>query len=253
MKPQTGVTLIELTVVLLILMALAGVVIPYVSGTSSTALCNATDVTMQNVKKVIMERYYLDTLGRFPSDRYAADYNLKYLFIRDDGLDNNNNGRIDRVTNGGTDIDTEDAWQPFNADTQLGWRSAYLQSGLNLGTVPYLIANLGASFQDAPNHVNANLTNIDIVILDGWGRPIILQVSNCSAWGVVVTGTTLCARLISAGAGIGVGLSDTVINATIDTPINGHRNIAIGSSDDRILYLNAPTPTVDVNPSCNAN
>ena len=62
-KQQTGVTLLELTVVLLVLVALAGVAIPYLGGTSSTALCNATDVTMQNVKKAIMERYYLDTLG----------------------------------------------------------------------------------------------------------------------------------------------------------------------------------------------
>lgn len=111
-RKQIGVTLIELTVVLLILIALAGVVTPYISGTSSTALCNATDVTMQNIKKVIMERYYLDTLGYFPKDTKdltVNDYDLKYLFTKPSAPD----------------------WQLFDSETQLGWRGPYLQNGVN--------------------------------------------------------------------------------------------------------------------------
>jgi len=47
-------TLIELRVVMLILIALAGLALPYVSGTTSKALCDATNVSMANIKKVIM-------------------------------------------------------------------------------------------------------------------------------------------------------------------------------------------------------
>ena len=42
-KKQCGVTLLELTVVLLILIALAGLAVPYVGGTAGKALCDADD------------------------------------------------------------------------------------------------------------------------------------------------------------------------------------------------------------------
>lgn len=224
---ETGVTLIELTVVLLILVALAGVAIPYISGTSSAALCRATDVTMQNVKKVIMERYYLDTLGHFPVSKTAgvvgSDYNLKYLFYA-----------------GG--------WNLFDPATQIGWRGNYLQGGITLTNGEnYSATNLHNSFRDwglAPNnHVNDNLTNGDTVILDGWGRPLILQVYPDLSGNLI-------ARLVSAGSGNGVGLIDNNNNplAEINTLIGQPRN-----SDDRILYLNAPTPAADVNPPCDEN
>lgn len=215
-RKQIGITLIELTVVLLVLVALAGVVIPYVGGTSSAALCNATDVTMQNIKKVIMERYYLDTLGHFPVSKTAGvvgnDYNLKYLFEA-----------------GG--------WDAFNPETQIGWRGSYLQNGIKLGSGQYLVGNLDSSFKDATvapnNHVHTDFTNIDTVVLDGWGRPLIIQVKNNGD-----------AKLVSAGAGSGLAINE----AAIDTLINGTR-----TNDDRILYLNAPTPATDVNPPCNEN
>ena len=87
--------------------------------------------------------------------------------------------------------------------------------------------------------------------MDAWGRPIILQVTdNCNDWGIT-TVSGQCARLVSAGPFGGLGLG----NADIDTQIlddattltvdEQHRQ-----NDDRILYLNAPTPAQDVNPSC---
>jgi prepilin-type N-terminal cleavage/methylation domain-containing protein len=221
MQKQSGVTLIELTVVLLILVALAGLAIPYMSGTSSAALCKATDITMQNVKKVIMERYYLDTLGYFPKDTKdaVANYNLRYLFTKP------------------TD------WNLFDPATQTGWRGNYLQGGITLGSGQYIAGNLDVSFRDtntipptATPHVNADVANTDTVILDGWGRPLIIQVDTTNP-------NAFVAKLVSAGAGNGLGIGD----ASIETQINGGRQ---PGSDDRILYLNAATPTADINPSC---
>lgn len=234
-KKQSGVTLIELTVVLLILVALAGVVVPYIGGTSSAALCKATDLTMQNVKKVIMERYYLDTLGFFPkgTKNSADNYSLKYLFTKP----------------------SDAAWQSFDLNSQTGWRGPYLNNGITLcadahPTYPcnesaiYKVSKLtGTTFENTA-YVSNNTAFAagDIIVLDGWGRPLILQVYPDSS-------NNLIARLVSAGAGNGVGLVDKYgsLLADIETKITDTTR----KGDDRILYLNAPA--TDVNPSCDEN
>ena len=116
---------------------------------------------------------------------------------------------------------------------QRGWRGPYLQGGIALNATD--ASNLRSSFKDSsstPNHhVHVDLANDDNVILDSWGRPIVIQNSPSGF------------RLVSAGPGFGLGIGD----ADIETPINGNRP---SGSDDRILYLNAPTPASDVNPGC---
>ncbi|NOR69396.1 MAG: prepilin-type N-terminal cleavage/methylation domain-containing protein [Methylomarinum sp.] len=226
---QRGMTLIELTVVLLILVALAGLAIPYVSGTSSKALCDATDISMANIKKVIMDRYYLDTLGKFPATEGGIDYSLNYL-----------------MTSGG--------WPNFDPDSQIGWRGPYLQGAITLGTTN--ISILDNSFQDisaAPNHhVNKDFVANDFAVFDGWGRPIVIQVTDdCDNWEITSMSGQQCARLVSAGPFGGLGIGNAAIDTQIlndtstPTVLEQHRQ-----NDDRILYLNAPTPAQDVNPSC---
>ena len=200
-KKQCGVTLLELTVVLLILIALAGLAVPYVGGTAGKALCDATDVTMANVKRTIMDRYYLDTLGAYPVSAGGADYSLKYLFI--------SGGRPD-----------------YDPDTQVGWRGPYLTNSAILAFEADLMTNLASA---AGTYVHSAFADGDAVVLDAWGRPIVLQVNGSVA------------RLVSAGPGSGLGIS----GADIDTGITDNRQ-----ADDRILYLNAPTPAADVNPRC---
>jgi hypothetical protein len=75
------------------------------------------------------------------------------------------------------------------------------------------------------------------VILDGWGRPIIIQVHN--SYG---------ARLVSAGPGQGLGLRDEHQNlqAQLETKIGD----AVPQGDDRILNLQGSTPA---NTSCDSS
>jgi type II secretory pathway pseudopilin PulG len=224
-KPtQSGMTLIELTVVLLVLIALAGLVVPYMGGTSSKALCDATELTMQNLKKIIMEQYFLDTLGYFPKDTKAGtNYNLRYLIEKPQD-----------AANGG--------WDRYDPETAVGWRGPYVQNGVTLSTNP------DASFQNA-NAVHDNIIANQSQLLDAWGRPLILQVpsqTTCdNLTGRSPTKAYECARLVSAGSGSSLGIGEATLDTVIDddpiTPvIEAARNF-----DDRILYLHIPTPAND--------
>ena len=76
------------------------------------------------------------------------------------------------------------------------------------------------------------MNKVLLIILDGWGRPIIIQKHATNGF-----------RLISAGPGSGVGIN----NADIDTAITSNKGV-----DDRVLYLNSATPSVDVNIPCDS-
>jgi len=225
---QKGMTLIELTVVLLILVALAGLALPYVSGTSRKALCDATDISMMNIKKVIMEQYYLDTLGNFPVTKGGSDYSLNYLF-------------------------TAGSWQPFDLDSQVGWRGVYLQGGVLLDAS--MVSALSSNFKNT-KFTKETFSAGKTIVMDAWGRPIILQVpavAECKAIFSLASDPVegYCARLVSVGAGNGLGLAaadiDTYItdDASTTTITEGHL-----MGDDRMLYLQAPTPAEDINTPC---
>ena len=86
--------------------------------------------------------------------------------------------------------------------------------------------------------------------MDSWGRPFILQVIptvSGKCWAVVTT-EKVCARIISAGKGDGVGTYKEL--AEIDTDLTQFDENGYGKGDDRILYLNIPTPPGDVNEDC---
>jgi len=224
---QTGMTLLEITVVLLILVALAGLAIPYVGGTSRQALCNATDVSMVNIKKAIMEGYYQDMVGRFPQDldglaiNTPPKYNLHYLFSK---------SSLDA---------TPRVHQAFSPVTLTGWREGgYLQGGITLS------ADLTGNF------ANVNYTDPlkagHTVAMDSWGRPFVIQVlkdanTSCSVTWNVEPVYGYCARLVSAGSGNGLGLGQ----GDIDTKITQTRQ-----ADDRVLYLTSATPAGQANDVC---
>jgi len=228
LNKQKGMTLIELTVVLLILIALAGVTVPYAVGTGRKSMCDATDLSMMNIKKVIMEKYYLDTLGYFPKNTkdntVLTDYSLNFLFKKPSG------------------------WGNFAPDSQVGWRGPYLQNGMILD--PANLGKLDASFTNATIAVDGNVNQAfaqgDNIVLDAWGRPFVLQVptvANCKTiLGLAINPSKgQCARLVSAGFGSGVGMG----KGSIDTLLTGGR-----VNDDRILYLSTSTLAGDINPPC---
>jgi hypothetical protein len=259
---EKGMTLLEITVVLLVLVALAGLLVPYVAGTGQMAMCRATDATLQAVKRAIMggpdgPGFYGDLLGQYPRDKYFPEgYNLTYLWVRDNGLDDDGDGN-NSSTN--SILDPDEEWQPFNLKTAVGWRGPYLQNG----RIPP--AGLHGSFSSALNP-NDNSTFSSKVhqsvtttaqVMDAWNRPIVLQVP-CEKSSASATSCTLkydYARLVSAGPGSGIKPSDASIDTKIvydgsnTTEVSDIRD-AGGRKDDRVLYLKRPDPYASGNTPC---
>lgn len=252
---QSGMTLIEVTVVLMFLVAIASIALPYISGTGTKAQCEATDVSMQNIKKVIVENYAVDMLGRYPANKNDVN---RYLTCQSEFADICD--KSDGINYNLTCLFESCDWDKFDSATNTGWRGAYLENtGLTLSSDD--VEKLDISFRDKKSemfisnayqeHVNDNLTWGNIVVLDAWGRPIILQVPNqadCqNIMGLVdLPEEGYCARLVSAGIGKGLGLE----NAAIDTFLSEPTAENPRNNDDRILYLKAPTPEYDLNTPC---
>ncbi|WP_442497262.1 hypothetical protein [Methylobacter sp. sgz302048] len=214
---QSGMTLLEITVVLLVLIALAGLVVPYVGGTGSAAMCKTTDATLQTVKQAIMggtagPGYYADTLGSYPSiDKASSDYNLKYLF-------------------------EQGSWPEYNPKTGVGWRGPYLLTGSVINGT--LHGSFGTVFDPASPattaYVHVNITtDTGSQVFDGWHRPVILQIPYFND-----ALQPDYARLVSAGPGSGLKSEEAAIDITIQS--RGDKDSYRG--DDRVLFLKIPDP-----------
>lgn len=256
---QLGMTMLELTVVLIIMIALAGLAVPYISDTGSKAMCQATDATMQAVKESIMGSaagagFYADNLGLFPAVvKGGNEYSLHFLFSSRD---------VDATT---------DAWSVFTPNTATGWRGPYLMSGTSLDAaiLGALHSSFGAEFDpgspmtDAYVHVDFLLydgADADTTatveeaarlnhVLDGWHRPIVLQVPYDTSSGEFKPDY---ARLVSAGPGFGMGPGDAAIDTKIQYDASAAPYVpdAADRNDDRVLYLKYPDPKPGGNEPC---
>ena len=177
-RHSSGLTLIELLVVLVILAALAGVVLPHMNdlrigpfgtrGESPQEI--ATKTTLLRVRAAIMGDESMPGLWQDLGGKTAElPQTIAELFAPPAGW---------------TDS--------FDPNTRLGWRGPYIQpNGAQLGLE---LAGLG--------YGNAT----DPAILDGWGRPIVIQDPG-----------TLQIRLLSAGADADLGtLDDIELNLLTD-------------------------------------
>jgi len=167
----SGLTLIELLVVLVILAALAGVVLPHMNdlrigpfgsrGKSPQEI--VTETTLLRVRAAIMGDESMPGLWQdLGGKETELPQTIAELFAPPAGW---------------TDS--------FDPNTRLGWRGPYIQpTGAQLGDQ---LADLGYGDRDDP------------AILDGWGRPIVIQDPG-----------TLQIRLLSAGADAILSTSDDI-------------------------------------------
>jgi type II secretory pathway pseudopilin PulG len=140
-RRMRGLTLIELAVVLLILIALAGLLMPSVQNASGSAQCVATDASMVVIRDAILgtggQPGYFSDMGSFPKHPDAttttsSPFNLHYLF-------SDWNANADPVPNSclknGPDAVDCVHLPHYNPVTQRGWHGPYLANGLTCGSL----------------------------------------------------------------------------------------------------------------------
>lgn len=151
MRSRTGLTLIELVVVLSILAALSGVVVPLFTGTIHDAHEVATERTLVQVRDA-MRQYWSDT---------------KHVALDGTGTVATEANRLHTDWLFSNPV-TGDSTQGFSANTRIGWRGPYLAGStgsLAVSASPYLV--------DAWNHrieiqdVDATLPVRDVRIVSG--------------------------------------------------------------------------------------
>lgn len=237
MKSQ-GFTLLEVSIVLLILVALAGVVLPYLASTAEESACQATDATLAAVKEAIGggpsgPGYYSDLQNRLPYYRDASG--------NADCADDTATGGTPRyhlhflsaVSTFGSSPKSlcPKSLQGFHPSLVLGWRGPYAKGAAKLP------ADLDGRFDDL-NYVpikHKTDHKEDLYFLDQfrWRAPIVLQVPAAAADCPTHLGTNdgqMCARLVSAGP-----------DGRLDTQIADVA--AAGRKDDRVVFLFVPDPS----------
>lgn len=125
MRSTTGLTLLELIVVLSVLAAVAGLLIPLFTGTLQNANEVSTERSLVQVRDAVMQ-YWLDTkhitLDGFASVATEANrFDIDWLFASPV---------------------TGDATWGFSANTRIGWRGPYLAGStgeVTISSSPFLI------------------------------------------------------------------------------------------------------------------
>lgn len=174
----SGVTLLELVVVLAILAVVGALIVPSLSRHVEASRDTITRSSLAQIRSVILDSYYHDQFEQLP---YFAGYTqLKSLYV------NPNPGQL------------------YDPVTRRGWRGPYLLSPQN-----------APSYAVVPSHGFTSLygQDGDPAPLDGWGRPIVLQ-QPILIGGVISPSDLQDARLVSAGPN---GVIDTPHGVAVPT------------------------------------
>lgn len=244
---RAGFTLLELVIVLLILIALAGTVLPYLAATGEEAACQATDASLAAIREALVggpqgPGYYSDLQNRLPYYREASGnedcaddtasggnprYHLHFLFNV-------------RTLGSSPKSLCPKTLQAFHPKLGLGWRGPYLQGGAKLADPSALDARFDDLAYVHIKHKTAHQDDLYVLDQFRWRNPIVLQVppdtADCPTHGGSGDGSW-CARLVSAGPD---GRLDTQIN-TVDASDRG---------DDRVLFLRVADPYPAGNQPC---
>jgi type II secretory pathway pseudopilin PulG len=221
-QKRPGLTLAELLIVLLVLVALAGIIVPRMASATANAKQQTTVATMERLKEIIagspqLPGYWNDILAS-SSDPTQTPLTMRDLFYFNTNL-----------------LLQYPQWpslQTFDPNTRHGWRGPYLMNSSGTYPDPTNPAVLARGFTATYGALG------DPAMLDGWGNPIVLQ------WPQVI-GLTLAqeapyVRLVSAGA-----------NGVLETPLgiaDLSQNNWLNSGDDIVLYLRQPLSFVPTAP-----
>ncbi len=211
---QRGMTLLELAVVMLVLVALAGLTIPYIGNTGQAAACQITDATLAAVRDAIM--------GTGVAPGYLSDVGSLPLGIND--------------------LFTQPvSINAFNPVTRRGWHGPYIQNGVLVKADRVVVGPPNGDLVDH-NFTSLASSNVavaagDTVAVDGYkyANPVVFQFPCSDANGDGRCGNAADIplpdriRLVSAGP-------DGVLNTLLTDAT------AAGRNDDRVLFLKIADP-----------
>ena len=258
-KPRVmgGMTLIELTVVLLILVALAGVTIPMFTNTPRDAQCVATDATMANIRDAIMGSGgmagYRSDMGVWPNSDSSTASSLTDLFNNPLYTGANNPTFNQQPNPLITSSNSNPTTQSFNPTTQRGWRGPYISGGMTCASIAGKISGYNQTI-DKKQVCNFSGTPINpyTVALDSFpafgtntatgDTTIILQGSPIVLMQETTSSTPNGNYFLVSGGPTGGILIDPANMACRNSNAGCNGSTAASSNDDRVLYLNSVDP-----------
>lgn len=241
---RNGLTLLELVLVLVILTALGAIIIPMTEGVGEESRQTVTRSVLRDVSEILGNRYHSDMDNLlindtfsppivlpglpFPDPLHVAVHErnlthpqLTFLFINPQRFGDANPATLD------TD-------PTYNAVTRRGWNGPYLKHTGGR----FLPSELHPSFTpiDFPNRYAGEG---DPMILDGWGRPLVLQVPTGAFETLTEPELRIAwrhARLVSAGP-----------NGILETPPDVLMPALDVRGDDFVLFLSVPDTALPTN------
>lgn len=190
---RRGMTLVELVVVLVVLAAIAGLALTSVGTVAEDAREQTTRLSLSNLRNAIDGPYRLH-LGGIPQS--VAD--------------------LLRAPTGAP---------AYDPSSKTGWNGPYVRVPIARYVVGPILTPGAEGFVDASFTLHYGSSG-DLAVLDGYGRPIVLQVPDPDADDDYSAEERRHARLVSAG-----------FDGVVDTPRNAlYPSLAL-CDDDLVLYL----------------
>lgn len=228
-RAPRGFTLIELLIVVAILAAMAGLVMPMIGGSDDQAKETISTASLTAVRDGFIGTG--STPGLYADLRYTTSLTTSLPF----------NPTVLRVG----DLMIKDVSFPdYSPETRKGWRGPYVRGGFVQNTRPNMgsvFPNLGdrrfegdSTFADR-NFLAAYGVEGNPAVGDAWGNPIVLQIPSQDKFGNPFTTNEEAwkfARVVSAGR-------DGAVNTPTDALAGRTSNPnVINRGDDIILFLN---------------
>ncbi|MEM9882011.1 MAG: prepilin-type N-terminal cleavage/methylation domain-containing protein [Planctomycetota bacterium] len=227
---RRGLTLVELVVVLTVLVALAGLIVPLFGGIGADAPEQATRATLSQVAETIVgPGGYVEAM-RFAADDSgdAVGYNTGLPWPPPDavtaGVRTDHPQLAYLFEFDGDNADGSTTFPDYDAVNRIGWRAAWLDAG-----------SATAYENNADGFEAAYGRDDDPAPRDGWGNPVVIQLpglfSATDPPDPPTEDELFNARLVSAGP-----------NEVIDTPRIVITDADDADNDDIVLYLNRTDP-----------
>lgn len=243
-RHRGGLTLVELVVVLVILVALASMIIPHADTAAEQARIDATNETLRRLRDVIVNNYMPDTKGAaYSGTTFAAvagDGTVNY-----DGLPRMGSLKMPPQISA---LFLAPGLQQYNTTTHFGWHGPYLTSGTAVfpGGNPTTAAARGflsgTSTTSAFGTAASGTYPGDPTVLDAWGNPVVMVPIQDTSYGQYYY------ALISAGPTGVLGTSVAAYGATAASSFTSTQYGSAGSSTGAIWAVATPisaTVTVD--------